>query len=362
MDYETILKEQFDQVVNRDPIEEIYKDAYRITDGLSGQFTLENILNATLQGEPFFQSRVLIDEMKDLIFYEVRTAFVLSVEILIICIAVGLMKSLSEGFGSKSISQLSVLICAMVIAGISMNSFHLTCQLALDSVTSMTRTMEILMPIMIGILLATGSVSSGTILSPVILGAVTGFSVLIQTLILPAFYLSAALALINSLTEKNYVNKLSKLIRSAATFLTGLLLTILSGIISLQGLLTETSDGLLISAAKFSMNSFIPIVGGFTSDTAELFLRCMGSIKSIVGVFGLATLLIIMSVPLIKILLIGAVYKLTAAVIEPITDLKITEGLNDMGSTILSVAAIVFFTSLLFIIFLSVIMKIGGAP
>lgn len=48
------------------------------------------------------------------------------------------------------------------------------------------------------------------------LGAVTGFGVLIKTIILPALFASTMLSLINCLTEKNYVNQLSKLIRNAA--------------------------------------------------------------------------------------------------------------------------------------------------
>lgn len=65
--------------------------------------------------------------------------------------------------------------------------------------------------------------------------------------------------------------------------MTGLILAILSGIFSVQGLLTDTSDGLLINAARYSLSTFIPIVGGFTADTVDLFLRCMRSIKGIVG-------------------------------------------------------------------------------
>lgn len=360
MDYENILKEQFENVIDQDTFQGIYDNAYDITGGLSKQFTLENILNATLQGESFFQSGILIDGLKSLLLYEVKAALLISVEILSICIIAGLLSSLSEGFGSKNISRLGMMVCTIAIAGAAVSSFKISYQLALDAVSAMTYTMELMLPVLIGILLATGSVTSGTILSPLMIGAVTGFSAVIKNVILPAFYLSVILSTINCLTEKNYVNKLSKLIRSAAVFVTGLILTVLSGIMTLQGLLTETSDGLLINAAKYSLSSFIPIVGGFTSDTAELFIRCMGSIKSVVGVFGLVVLILMMAVPLLKIIVIGGIYKLTSALIEPVTDLKIADGLNDMGNTVISIGSVLFFTSLLFIIFLSIIMKIGG--
>ena len=86
----------------------------------------------------------------------------------------------------------------------------------------------------------------------------------------------------------------------------------------------------------------------------------MGSIKSVVGVFGLVVLILMMAVPLLKIIVIGGIYKLTSALIDPVTDLKIADGLNDMGNTVISIGAVLFFTSLLFIIFLSIIMKNGG--
>ena len=129
---------------------------------------------------------------------------------------------------------------------------------------------------------------------------------------------------------------------------------------SVQGLLTDTSDGLLINAARYSLSTFIPIVGGFTADTVELFLRCMRSIKGIVGVLFILMLVLLTLVPLLKMLACALIYKLTAAVTEPVTDSKIPAGLSDMGNCLISMTAIVFFTALLFIIFISIINGIGG--
>jgi len=361
MDYESIIEKQLENMTEGEGLEELLDEASRLSGGLSDGFTLENILSATLRGESLFQNRQIIGGLTDLLLYEVRGALLLGVEILTICIITGLLRSIMDGFGSKGVSRLSMLVCTMVIIGVSMDSFRLSYQLALDTVSTMVWTMEILTPVLIGILLSTGSVTSGTILSPVITGASAGFGFFVQKVILPALFLSTVLFLTNCLTEKNYVNKLAKLIRSASLFLTGLLLTVLTGIITVQGLLTEASDGLLINTAKYSLSSFIPIVGGFTSDTVELFLRCMGTIKSVVGVFGILILGLMMAVPLLKIIIAGAVYKLTAALVEPVSDSKVADGLNDMGTSVISMASILFFTSLLFILFLTVILKIGGA-
>lgn len=361
MNYKEIIEKQLNNVIDWEEFEKISRQTKEISGGLSDQFSLENILEATLNGESFFNNQEAIQGLKELFLYEIKSSLVLCIEILIICIVIGLLKNIGSSFGNTSLADISMLVCTMVIIGISINSFRITYNLALDSLSTMVSTMEIISPVLLGILIATGSITSGTILSPVILGSVTGFGIILKKIILPALFTATILGLINCLTEKDYVNKLSKLIRNAAVIATGLILAILSGIISVQGLITETSDGLLINTAKYSLSTFIPIVGGFTSDTVELFIKCMGSIKSVVGVFGILTLIMLILVPLLKIIIVAVIYKLTAAVTEPISERKISDGLNEMGSCLISVASVIFFAALLFIIFITTIVKIGGA-
>jgi len=338
----------------------MYKQGNEITGGISKNFTVENIFNAMIEGKSIFDNPEIIKDIKELFFYEVKSAVIIGIEIISICIIIGLIKNLSTSFGSKSVTDISLLVCTMIIIGISIENFKLTYNLAIDTVNTMAYTMGIMAPILLGILIATGGVTSGTILSPMIIGSVSGMAFILKTIVLPALFVATVLGLINCLTEKDYVNKLSKLLRNAAVVLTGLLLVILTGIITIQGLLTDTTDSLLINTAKYSLSTFIPIVGNFTSDTVELFLRCMTSIKSVTGIFGIIFLLLLVIVPIIKIVVIAVIYKITAALTEPVTDNKISSGLNDMGSCLISIASIMFFTALLFIMFITTIMKMGG--
>ena len=361
MDYENIIKEQFNNVITQEEIDQIVNNSQTLTEGFINDFMPQNILDSMLRGESIFNTDNLINNLLDLFLLEMKSALILCVEIISICIVMGILNGLSSSFSSKSISEISLLICSMVIIGMAIESLKVTYNLSLDTVEAMSNTMTIIMPILIGILISTGSITSGTILSPLIIGSITGISFLIKTFILPALFISTILSLINCLTEKNYVNKLAKLIRNLAVGLTGLLLVLLTGIITIQGLLTETSDGLLINTAKFSLSNFIPIIGGFTSDTVELFLRCMTSIKSIIGIFGIILMVLFLIIPILKILSIAIIYKFTAAIAEPVTSSKIADGLNDMGSCIVSIASIILFTSMLFIMFITVIINIGGS-
>lgn len=361
MNFDEILKEQMKNLVDQEQTDSLSDYASQLSGGISDNFTLDKIVDATLNGESIFDSKEIIESLKELFLYELRAALIVGVEILTICIVIGLLKNLSASFGKKGVSDIAGLVCSIVIIGLAMTNFQTIFQMTIDAVNTITYTMEILLPVLIVILISMGQVTSGTIMSPLLLTAVTIFQTIIKTVVLPAIFLSTVLSLINCLTEKDYVNQLSKFIRQVALFITGIIMTLMSGIIAIQGLIAQTSDSLIIGTAKYSLDAFIPIVGGFTADTVELFLKCMGSIKGVVGVFGILVIAALILTPIIKILAISAIYKVTALLIEPVASKKLAAGISDIGTSLIAMGAILFFASLLFIIFITSIISLGGS-
>jgi len=361
MDYDEIIKEQLKNLVDEEKTDSLSDYASGLTGGISDRFTLDKIVDATLNGESIFNSEEIIASLKELFLYEIKAALVIGIEILSVCIVIGLLKNLSGSFGKKGVSEIASLICSIVIIGLAMTNFQTIYQMTADAMSTITYTMEILLPVLIAILISMGKVTSGTIMSPLLLTTITVFQVIIKNVVLPAIFLSTILCLINCLTEKDYVNQLSKFLRQAALFITGILITLMSGIIAIQGLITQTTDSLLMGTAKYSLDTFIPIVGGFTADTIELFVKCMSSIRGVVGVFGILLIGALVLIPIVKILAISAIYKITALLIEPVASKKLAQGVGDMGTSLIAMGAVLFFASLLFIIFITSIMNLGGS-
>lgn len=361
MNFDEIIKEQMKNLIDEEQTDSLSDYASGLTGGISDSFTLDKIVDSTLSGESIFSSEEVIESLKQLFFYELRAALTVGVEILTICVVIGLLKNLTSSFGKKGAAEIAQLVCSMVIIGLAMTNFQTVYQMTIDAVNTITYTMEILLPVLIAILISMGQVTSGTIMSPLLLTAITIFQTIIKTVIMPGIFLSTVLSLINCLTEKDYVNQLSKFIRQAALFITGIILTLMSGMIAIQGLITQTSDSLLMGTAKYSLDAFIPIVGGFTADTVELFLKCMGSIKGMVGVFGILTITVLILTPIIKILAVCVIYKITGLLIEPVASKKLSQGVSDMGTSLAAMGAILFFASLLFIMFIASIISLGGS-
>ena len=63
MDYESILEKQFENVLEGENFSGISEEAARLSEGLSDPFTLENVLQATLEQRSLFQSSSMIDSL-----------------------------------------------------------------------------------------------------------------------------------------------------------------------------------------------------------------------------------------------------------------------------------------------------------
>lgn len=359
MDYESMIQEQMAEL-DLSELEQIMEDAAAMSNGIFEAISTEDIVDSFISGEPLFDAENILNNIFDLLFLEVRSGLVLGVEIITICIIMGLLNNLSSSFGNKAASSLGNIVCSCMIIMLCLGNFRDVYSSCMDTLDIMTTTMQVLLPILIPLLISIGGFSSGSILDPVIAGAVTGFNTIFQSIILPVLFIASTLILINSLTEKPYVGRLATFLRKAALYGTGLTVTIFTGIASIQGLMTKSADGLLVNTARYSVSNFVPIVGKFASDSIDMVLSCAGLIKNGVGLMGIIVILCLLSGPVLKMLSVALIYKITAVLAEPISSKQISSTLNEMGSAVITMTVILGMGALMFLIFLTIIISIGG--
>ena len=358
MDHETIIDAQLDSM-DLSELEDMLEQAS--SQGIeTGNISIEQIINDLLNGKPLFDSESIIENLKELFFIEIRASLMLGCEILAVCIVIGLLTNFSNTFGSKTVSSIGTLICGFIVIALCIGSFYQTYESCGSTMDIMTNTMEILLPIMIPLLISMGGLSSGSIMDPVIITAVTGFNFIMQHIVLPMVFISAVFILVNSITEKDYVKKLAVFMRKCALFITGLTITIFSGITAIQGIVTKSADSLLMNTARFSIDNFVPIIGGFAADSLDMVISCIGIIKNAVGVVGIIIIVSILIMPVIKILAIAMIYKITAVAAEPIATKNISDSLNEIGTSAVTMTVVLGASAFMFLIFITVIMSMGG--
>lgn len=357
MDYEQIIEEQLGSM-DLSELENAMEESAET--GVFDALTVDGIIDSLINGQPLFDSDRIIDNLMTLFFMEVKASLFLGCEILTICIIIGLLTNLSNSFGSKTASSLGTMICSFIIIALCIGNFYQTYEYCRETMDTMTTSMGILLPVMIPLLLSMGGLSSGSLLDPVIIGAVTGFNFIMQHLVLPLVFLSAIFIMINSITEKDHVKKLSVFLRKTAIFITGLTVTIFTGITAIQGVVTKSADGILMNTARFSIDNFVPIVGGFAADSLDMVISCIGLIKNAIGIIGIVIIISLLILPVVKILAVAVIYKVIAIAAEPIATKNISDSLNEIGTAAVTMTVVLSIGAMMFLIFITVIMGMGG--
>ncbi|HPO03968.1 MAG TPA: stage III sporulation protein AE [Erysipelotrichaceae bacterium] len=357
MDYRNIINEQLESM-NLEALEEL---AGRGNMLFLNDLSVSEIISRLIEGKPLFNFDSITESIINLFFKEFSSSVSLGIQIIAVCIIMALMTHLCSAFGSSAASSIGMMVCSCTVVAMCLFNFRDIYSLCENSVTNMATFMQVLIPVLLPLILSMGGFSSGGILSPAIISSVTIFTTLIQKIILPLLFFSCIFILGNSLADRDYVKKLAVLLRSAAGFIIGFSVTLFSGLTAIQSLVTKSADGMLIKTAKFSVDNLIPIVGSFAADSLDMVLSCTAIIKNSIGIFGLIVIILLLMFPLIQILCVALVYKITATLVEPIGNKVIADCLNEMGNTVIVLAVMLFLCAVLFIIFISILISIGIA-
>ena len=110
-------------------------------------------------------------------------------------------------------------------------------------------------------------------------------------------------------------------------------------------------------SAKFAIKSYIPILGSYLSDGVSVILAGSVLIKNAVGVSGLLLLFSVVFSPLIKIIIVLLLLKLTSAILEPLGDSKVSNFLFSISKSLNMLVVCLLATSFMYLISVSLLMS-----
>ncbi len=154
-------------------------------------------------------------------------------------------------------------------------------------------------PVYGAILTAGGAPAGAVSYQTTLLAAAELLVQFIRAVVLPALTVSLALGCTGTVTEGFSLDALSAGIYKAILWTMGLFTTVFTGVLSVQQMVAAAGDTLSGRALKFSLSSFVPVVGGALSEAYSTVVGCAGLLRSTVGCFGLAATALILLPPLI---------------------------------------------------------------
>ncbi|MDV2685140.1 stage III sporulation protein AE [Alkalihalophilus lindianensis] len=271
-----------------------------------------------------------------------------------------ILQSLQNAFEQHTISKVAYAITYMVLMIIALNSFHVAISYAQDAINNMIHFMIALLPLLLAIMAAVGSITSAALFHPLIIFLVHTSGLLIQFIVLPLLFLSAVLGIVSTLTDHYKVTKLANFLRTIAVGALGVFLTVFLGVISVQGASTAVADGITVRTAKFIAGNFVPVIGRMFTDAADTVMSASLLLKNTVGIAGLAILLMLCAFPAIKILSLAIIFNLSAAILQPLGGGPIIECLSIIGKAVIYVFAALAIVCLMFFLAITIMVAAGN--
>ncbi|WMT20811.1 stage III sporulation protein AE [Parageobacillus toebii] len=313
-----------------------------------------------LSGEKQLSLKEWLIAFGKFLFYELQANGKLLGTLILLTVFSMVLQSLQNAFEQQAVSKVAYAVVYMVLLIIALNSFRVAMDYALDAVQTMSHFMIAMIPLLLALLASSGGVISAAFFHPIILFLMNTTGTIVEYVTLPLLFLAALLSIVSTLTDHYKVTQLAELLTKVGIGILGVILTTFLGVMSVKGATSAIADGIALRTAKFVTGNFIPVVGKMFTDAADTVVTASMLLKNTVGIVGVVILFIIAAFPALKIFAIAFIYKVSAAVMQPLGGGPVISCLSIMSKSIAYVFASLAIVSLMFFLSLTIIITAGN--
>jgi len=289
-----------------------------------------DLVSQAIKGQLDLSPKNLAQQFLNMLFGELKDNWSLLRNLILISILSAVLKALTDSFKNKSVGELGFYICYMALVMVIFSSFKITMSILTGLVTVLSNIMTAAFPVMLGLLILSGNPAGATAFPPIFAFSIEALTLVIRSILVPLLTIAAVLEIVNFLVEKEMFTNLGDLIRDFTKWALKIVALLFLGVLSLQKISAPILNNLAVRAAKAGANS-IPMVGGMLSGAMDTVIMWGSAAKSGVMVALVITIILACAVPIVKILAMYVIYRLTGAVIQPICDKRIADCMESIG-------------------------------
>lgn len=320
---------------------------------------LSDILNEAMQGK--INNQTIYKKIIKILGKEVSSNIKILISILIIVVIHGILKSITDSLENSNVSQIIYFVQYILIVTLIMSNFTEIIKLIKETASNLVGFINVLIPLLLTLMVYTGSITTSTVLEPILLFVSNFIGNIIANILIPVVLIIVVFSVISKITERIQIERISKFLKSSVVWFLGIFLTIFVGIVSLEGSLSSSVDGITAKTAKAAVSSLIPVVGKVLGDVVDSVLGCGIILKNAVGAVEVIVIIGICIVPVIKVAVLSIMYSLASAIVEPVADTKIVKLLEEMSGVFKLLLAILCSLSVILIIGVTMVVKISNS-
>lgn len=307
-------------------------DVQKMLDDFMGadSFSMKEALIKLTRGEQAFSKEAVQEFVYRFFFYQLDQEKELFVKLILLILLSAVFTSFAEVFENNQIGDISFFVVYLLFFTILMDSFSRMSSSLEKTISWMTEMMKGLAPAYYMTVCAASGAASAVVFYEGVLLMVWGIQWLLLTVLLPASGMYVLLQLVNSLSREEMLGKMAELLNTAVSWGLKTLLAAVVGLQIIRNLVAPVMDsvkrGLLSRAA-----GALPGVGNAVNMVTELVVTSAVLVRNCLGVVILVVFVLIGAGPMLHYGILSLLYRLLAAVAQPVSDQRMVRALGTMG-------------------------------
>lgn len=342
--------QEFIDILDMDSVEE-YLEKHDETADLSFYELVKGIAG----GEIPIDGERITKSVAGVLWGEISANKDILVLVLLLAVSCSFVKNFSDVFHNTYISDICFVIIYLEMIALLMKSFLIMSEIVTGSMEQIVEFMSMLIPVFcmslsIGMadITAAGFYELAFLVIYIVQWVMLAFLLpLVQILIVTEF--------MNYMVPGEKFTRMCELLESTVKWCLKFAVTVIVGLNVVQGIMAPAVDRLKMSTVTKTIG-MIPGVGNAVNVLSEMMLGAGMVIKGSVGTAGIVILLVIFLVPFSKMLVLSLLYKVTAAVSEPIADKRISGSINSVYTGCVLLQKIMLTSLALFLLTIAMIM------
>ena len=275
------------------------------------------------------------------------------VYIILAALVAAVFSNFADAFQNRQISDISFYVIYMLLITLCLTAFQTAVSGLEEKMGLLTEFIRALAPAyFMAMAFASGS-AAALVFYNLILFLIYIVELIIIHILLPAVNIYVMICVLGSLIEEDFLSELAGLIRKAVTWALHGLLACVAGINIIQGLLAPAVDSVKRSTLTRTAEA-VPWVGDLMGGTAEILTGTVILIKNGIGMAGAVVALVICATPLLQMVITALMYKLAAALVQPVSDKRIISCIRGVSEGYELLVRILFTAGALFLITIAV--------
>lgn len=312
-------------------------------------FSFSEYVTSLMHGQLPFSIESVLRTVIDGLAANLQQEKKMYIYLILIAVIGAMLSNFTSLLQGKQVAETAFYAVYMLFFSLLLASFTRIAAIAGDTLTQLLDFMKVLSPsYFMTMAFSQGALSSG-VYYQFTLVLITMVDFVLVKFALPAIHIYFLLRIANQLSKQDMFSKMSELIHDVVKFVMKTMFGIMMGLNVIQGLVVPITSQ-LESSAVIKLSGAIPGVGSTISSVTSTVLLAGNLVKNSVGAAGIIAVLFYCGIPLLKLAVNRFGFQLIGALVQPVSDSRITACIGAVVESLKLLTYAVFVGCMMFVI------------